>query len=76
MIHNIAVLNDGTAPVTLTSLTIQVLSGDVEPVAHEHRADVGNAQRLRPHARAARAGTDVGRRADQADESVHAAATD
>ena len=46
---------------------------DVEAVADEHRADVGDAQRLRPHARAAHAGADVGRRADQADESVHGA---
>jgi hypothetical protein len=50
--------------------------GDVEAMADEHRADVGDAQRLGPHAGAAHPRTDVGRRADQADESVHAEATD
>ena len=46
---------------------------DVEAMADEHRADVGDAQRLGSHAGAAHAGADVGRCADQADEAIHGA---
>ena len=43
---------------------------DLESVPLQHAEDVGDAQRLRPHAGAARAGADVGRCADQADERI------
>ena len=46
----------------------------LEAVADQYRADVGDPQRLGAHARAAAAGADVGRGADQGDAGIHRAA--
>jgi hypothetical protein len=47
----------------------------VEAMPFEDGPDVGDAQRLRAHARAAAAGTDVGGGTDQGDEAVHQMST-